>query len=335
MKHCLPILAVAGLVSMFAVKPTPAFSADHRSTIALERPASEAVAIGSNTQAATPLRRRPAAQRIGNSKSAPNLMMYVLTNDPVSGAPSFGVADPATGGFAPIGVASALPPDLGHGLLPATGTSFLSLGLSGNLYAIEPRTGKASLVGATGLGDCTTPESPCGWNSANTVGYLAGQYYALDFSQNLYSLDSSTGAAKLIGPTGIPVVTIVPGSIDGGGKLNLYFESVFSFRGKLYTNFDESQLDLSTGSLTAVVPAALYEIDPRTGHATMIAPTAPGLLTIVNVNDTIYAFDAPNGRFLRLDVPTGQTRPVSDFDPAAGLVCGAAPAHPNPSSNRP
>jgi hypothetical protein len=140
---------------------------------------------------------------------------------------------------------------------------------------------------------------------------------------------------ELIGPTGIRQITMVPGAIDpGSGKLNLYFESVFSFRGNLYTNFDEAQLDLATGALTAVVPAALYEINPRTGQSRHIAPTDQGLLTIVNVNDTVYAFDAPNDRFLTLDLTTGQTQQVHDFNLTAGLVCGATPARPSPSSHQ-
>jgi hypothetical protein len=69
----------------------------------------------------------------------------------------------------------------------------------GKLYSIDPQTGTASVVGVTGLGDCTTPASPCGPNFAVMLGLLAGNYYALDFSQNLYSLDPVTGAAKLIG----------------------------------------------------------------------------------------------------------------------------------------
>ena len=259
-----------------------------------------------------------------------NLLTYVLTNNPQTGAAKFGAVDMGSGAFLEIG--PGLPADLGHGLMPAPGSSLLSLAVSGDLYSIDLRMGLASKVGATGLGDCSTPASPCGPNSAVTLGYVGGKYYALDFSQNLYSVDPVTGATKLIGPTGIPAITIVPGSIDPAtGKLNLYFESLFSFRGKLYANFDTSQFDFSNGSLTAVIPAALYEIDPATGVAHMIAPTDVGLLTIVNVNETIYAFDAAHRRFVALDLKTGQTEPVSNIDPSAGLVCGATPARPMPS----
>ena len=257
-----------------------------------------------------------------------NLLTYVLTNDPQTGAAKFGAADVHSGAFVEIG--SGLPIDLGHGLMPAPGPSLLSMAVSGNLYSIDLRTGEATKVGTTGLGDCTTPASPCPPNSAVTLGHVDGKYYALDFSQNLYSVNPATGATKLIGHTGIPAITIVPGSVTNG-KLNLYFESMFSFRGRLYVNSDISQFDLSNGSLAPVIPAALYQIDPETGAAKRIAPTDSGLLTIVNVNEKLYAFDAAHRRFVTLDLATGETSEISAMDPAAGLVCGAAPARPTPS----
>lgn len=255
-----------------------------------------------------------------------NPLVYVLTNNPQTGAAGFGAAHLGSGAFVQIG--PGLPSDLGHALAPAWDGSLLSMAFSGKLYSIDPRTGVASVVGETGLGDCTTPASPCGPNSAVTLGRLDDRFYALDFSQNLYSLDPATGATKLIGPTGMPAITSVPGSIASDGELNLYDESLFSFRGKLYANVDSGQLNLSTGSETPVIPAALYEIDTRTGQATTIAPTDLGLLTIVNVNDVVYAFDSINDRFVTLDPATGRTQAVSALDPAAGLVCGATPARP-------
>ena len=63
----------------------------------------------------------------------------------------------------------------------------------------------------------------------------------------------------------------------------------------------------------------------------MIASTDIGLLTIVNVNETLYAFDAFHRRFVTLDLNTGQTSAISNIDPSAGLVCGATPARPTPS----
>jgi len=275
---------------------------------------------------------QPARLRSRHDGPGPNQnpLVYALTNDPVTGAAGFMAVHLGSGAYVEIG--STLPSDLGHALAPAQGGSLLSMAYSGNLYSIDPRTGVASVVGATGLGDCTTPASPCGPDSAVTLGLHDGKYYALDFSQNLYSLDPVTGATKLIGPTSIPRITFVPLSIDpSNGKLDLYDESLFSFRGKLYANFDSGQVDLTNGSETAVISAALYEIDPKTGVTTKVAPTDLGLLTIVNVNGAIYAFDSINDRFVSLDAETGRTQAVSNLDPSAGFVCGATPAHPDPS----
>ncbi len=254
-----------------------------------------------------------------------NPLVYVLTNNPQTGAAGFGAVHLGSGAFVQIG--ATLPSDLGHALAPSPGGSLLSMAFSGNLYSIDPRTGVATVVGATGLGDCTTPASPCGPDSAVTLGLFEGKYYALDFSQNLYSLDPKTGATKLIGPTRMPPVPFVPLSIDpSNGQLNVYDESLFSYRGKLYANFDAGQVDLSSGAETAVIPAALYQIDPETGQATMIAPTDVGLLTVVNVRDTTYAFDSVHDRFVTVDPATGKTNAISDLDPSAGFVCGATPA---------
>jgi hypothetical protein len=291
-----------------------------------------AISIGAGSLLAALALAQP--PRPGDSNDSPgpnqNPLVYVLTNNPQTGAAGFGVVHLGSGAFVQIG--SMLPSDLGHALVPTRSGSFLSMAFSGRLYSIDPRTGVASVVGSTGLGDCTTPASLCGPNSANTLGMHDGKYYALDFSQNLYSLDPATGVTNLIGPTGIPQVTSVPGSIDSSdGKLNVYEESLFSFRGKLYANFDSGQVDLSSGFETAVIPAALYEIDPKTGRARTIAPTDLGLLTIVNVNDTVYAFDSDHDRFVILDPETGRTQPVSNLDPSAGFVCGATPARSSPS----
>ncbi len=128
---------------------------------------------------------RPPRPRYGDDDPAPNRnpLVYVLTNDPNTGAAGFGAAHLGSGAFVQIG--STLPSDLGHALAPTPGGSLLSMAFSGKLYSIDPRTGAASVLGATGLGDCTTPASPCGPNSANTLGLHNGKYYALDFSQNL------------------------------------------------------------------------------------------------------------------------------------------------------
>jgi hypothetical protein len=80
-----------------------------------------------------------------------NLVVYVIT-----GASQFGALDLVRGTFLPI---RPLPTDLGGGLVPGLRGSLLTLSFNGNLTAIDPATGITSLVGRTGLVDCSTPSS--------------------------------------------------------------------------------------------------------------------------------------------------------------------------------
>src|SRR5439155_23805438 len=126
----------------------------------------------------------------------------------ITGTPQLGVIDLGSGTFLPI--RPALPPEVGGGLVQGPDRSLLTLAFSGNLVAIDPVTGNTSTVGSTGLGDCTTPSSPCGPNSANAIGRFGKDYYSTDFANNLYSVDPESGAAKLIGLTGIPALPFSP-----------------------------------------------------------------------------------------------------------------------------
>ncbi|MDQ2944446.1 MAG: PEP-CTERM sorting domain-containing protein [Acidobacteriota bacterium] len=145
----------------------------------------------------------------------------------------------------------------------------------------------------------------------------------------------ATGAAKLIGPTGIPAFSFNPNIPNPDGSLNIFDESLFDVGGKLYAYFDSGTLDLETSTTTPVVPAELYQIDPSTGHATPVARTVPNLSTIVNVNGTVYAFHAnaiPN-QVVTLNLANGNIgNPVSELYPDAGqLILGASPV-PEPAS---
>lgn len=88
------------------------------------------------------------------------------------------------------------------------------------------------------------------------------------------------------------------------------------------------------GPPAVIIPPALYQINPKTGHAKWIAPTDFGLTSIVTVNHTVYALKAATGQVVTLDVATGQTSAVSDLDPAARLIGGATPARPAPEDRR-
>jgi outer membrane protein assembly factor BamB len=250
------------------------------------------------------------------------LLVYVITV-----GLEFGAIDLRSGAFLPIG--PGLPANVGDGLIPGPRRSLLSLGFDGSLVAIDPATGKTSVVGPTGLGDCSTPASPCGPNSALWIGYFDGKFYATDFAQNLYSVNPDTGAAKLIGPTGIPALTTAPFSPDPDGvSFDVFGETLFSSHGKLYAYFSTLAVNFATGTFRVLTPGAIYEIDPKTGHTRFIAPTSSTLSTVVEVSDTVYAFDPLAGQVLTLDVTTGQTTPVSTVDAAVGVVAGAVPARP-------
>jgi hypothetical protein len=105
------------------------------------------------------------------------------------------------------------------GLVAGPNGTLLTLSYSGNLYSINPASGVAALIGPSGLADCTTPASPCGPNSASDLGALNGNIYATDFQNNLYHVNTITGATTLIGSTGIPALPFVPTSFNGCSPL--------------------------------------------------------------------------------------------------------------------
>jgi outer membrane protein assembly factor BamB len=255
--------------------------------------------------------------------ATPNLMAYVINI-----AFEFGAVDLRSGAFLPIG--SAVPSDVGDGLVQGPGTSLLSLGFDGKLVAIDPFTGLTSVVGATGLGDCSTPTSPCGPNSANWIGLFNGQYYVTDFANNLYFLNPKTAATTLIGPTGIPALTFVPFSENPEfpGSVNVFAEGLFGYRGKFYAYFSTQAVNFATGTLTNLIAGEIYQIDPATGHVIAIAPADSNFSAIGTVHDEVYAFDASTGQVDIVDPTTGDATPVTTLDPSAGVIAGVAPALP-------
>jgi hypothetical protein len=253
-------------------------------------------------------------------------LTYVIT-----GALQFGAVDLESGTFIEIG--PALPPDVGAGLVAGPGSSLLSLAFSGNLVAIHPAKGAVSVVGATGLADCTTPIYLT--NCPNALGSLDDALFATDLVNNLYSVNAKTGKLRLIGPTGIPAVPFVPHSMNSDGSINVYDESLFSSHGKLYANFATAELT-DMGPSVKIAPG-LYEINPRTGHARFISSLttgdgepAIGLTGIVEVEDTVYGFRVATNEVVTLDLRTGKISPVSDLSLEEGTpVAGATPIHPS------
>jgi len=259
--------------------------------------------------------------------------VYVITVAPGGlGVIGFGVMDAGSGGFVPIGPGfQPDQPGAGVGLVPGPGTSLLTLNFNGNLDAIDAARGTASTIGATGLRDCSmigSYDPLC----ANVIGKLDATVYVTDFAQNLYFVDQKTGKAKLIGPTGVPPLTFAPATGNPDGSVNVYAESLFQARGALYAHYSASAINFETGAVTQLIPGAIYQIDRATGQTRLIAPTDSGLSNIVNVNDTIYGFDAFTGQVVTIDLTTGQTTVVAGMDPDASVIVGSTPARPVPAS---
>jgi len=320
-KILISTIAAAGLFTMVAVAQSSEISTGGRSRF--DR---------SGRRAEPKMNTRTTPRDTDGSRPAGrSRLVYVLTVAPGGlGVIGFGVVDASGGGFVPIGPGfQPDQPGAGTGLAPGPGTSLLTLNLNGNLDAIDAAKGVASTIGATGLLDCSAigSFSPL---CANVIGSLDSTVYVTDFAQNLYSVHQKTGKAKLIGPTGIPPLTFAPATENPDGSVNLYAESLVGRRGKLYALFSAVAINFDTGTITQLSPGAIYQIDPETGWTRRVAtdPSLSDLSTIVNVNDTIYGFDTVTGQVVTVDLGTGQTTPVSDLDPAAGIIVGATPVHP-------
>jgi len=250
-------------------------------------------------------------------------VVYVVT-----GAQQFGTVNLTTGTFAQIGPNT---PEGDAGLVPGPNGSLLTLTYSGNLDSINPATGATTVVGATGLGNCTTPASPCGPTSANVIAELGGKVYATDYAGDLYTVNPLTGASTLVGLTGIPSVPFVPFSMNPDGSFNFFGEALFGAGGSLYATFDTGTENPVSGTITPLMAEHLYRIDPSTGQTTVIGPTAFSLDTVVGVNGTYYAFENATSQLVTLNLANGSTNFFSNVDPAAGLVFGASPT-PEPGS---
>lgn len=100
-------------------------------------------------------------------------------------------------------------------------------------------------------------------------------------------------------------------------------------------------VNLETGAYKVLIPSAIYEVDPATGRSKVVTATDANFSSVVNVNDTIYAFDGSAGQVLTLDLATGHTKPVSfvhgaacDAGPPSCVIAGATAADPLPDTGR-
>jgi hypothetical protein len=234
------------------------------------------------------------------SASADTLVYAVNTNyNNFTG--QFGTVDLTTGAFNQIGSAIADPLT---GLVPGPNGKLLSISASGNLDSVNPATGAISVIGATGLG-----------NLAYNIAELNGTVYATDLQSNLYTVNTTTGAASLIGYTGIPICPSLTNPNDVSD------EALFADGGKLYATFDGVNLN----TLASVDFPELYQINPATGVATLVGPTALGLDAAVQLNGTVYGLAFGFGQsntVLSLNLANGNTTFLNDYisSPVAGGV---------------
>jgi hypothetical protein len=249
----------------------------------------------------------------------------------VNGSQQLGTIDLTNGAFQSLGPGPNVNAPLGYfGLAVGPNRSLYTFLYNGDVAAINPATGVAIDIGPSGLGDCSIPGvSPCGPNSANDIGELGGNIYATDFQNDLYGLNPLTGAATLIGPTGIPA--FIPGS-NPDGTVTFYDEAIFGASDGLYMTFDSFTFNLNTFAVgSTVVTPELYRVNTLTGGATPIGPTDLGIGAVVALNGIYYAFDDLTNQIESLNLTNGSTTFVSNFDPAAGVIQGAA-ATPEPAS---
>lgn len=103
--------------------------------------------------------------------------------------------------------------------------------------------------------------------------------------------------------SGIPASPFILGSQNPNGTLILADETIWQSSGKLYATYDAWVLDLTSFTVVSIVVVPeLYQIDPTTGLATVIGPTALGIGAVVDVNGTGYAFDDFTNQTLTLDL---------------------------------
>ncbi|HZQ50993.1 MAG TPA: hypothetical protein VFB14_02290 [Bryobacteraceae bacterium] len=255
--------------------------------------------------------------------------VYVTAFNLATGNQQFGTVDLGTGAFQEI--RNAAGQDF-RGLVPASNGSLLTLGFDGNLASINPVTGMPTVIGPTGLSDCSTPSSPCGPRSVSTFGALGGTLYATDYSQNLYRVNPATGAATLVGPTGIPAFPFPSHfTSNSDGTENVFTATLFPADGNLYATFDTNTVDPTSGDITPAILNNLYRIDPNTAVATLVAPTIQAISAVTRVNGTDYAFNVGTQQLLTLNLASGGTSFVANVSPGPMYVGGATPT-PEPFS---
>lgn len=249
----------------------------------------------------------------------------------ITGNGVFGTIDLTTGAYNPIGPTE---PDGYFGMAAGPNGALYSLNYAGQLDQINPVTGVFTNIGATGLQPCIVPSPACGPTSVFALGGINGKLFATDFANSVYSVNPVTGSATLLAKnSGLPAAPFVPGSQNPDGTFNFADEAIWSAGGKLYATYDALIYNVGTSSVEAIsVAPKLYSIDPTTGLATVIGATDLGIGAAAEVNGITYSFNDLTTQIDTIDLLTGGTTGVGNFDPAAEVLQGASPVTPEPAS---
>jgi hypothetical protein len=256
--------------------------------------------------------------------------VYVISAS-ITGNGVFATLDLTTGAYNPIGPTE---PDGYFGMATGPNGSLYSLNYAGQLDQINPVTGAFTRIGATGLQPCLVPSPACGPTSVYALGGIGGKLFATDFTNSIYGVNPATGAATLLAKnSGLPASPFVLGSQNPDGTFNLADEAIWNAGGKLYATFDAFVYDFDTSTVETIsVAPKLYSIDPNTGLARVIGATDLGIGSVTDVNGISYSFNDLTTQISTIDLLTGATTGVGNFDPAAEVLQGASPVVPEPAS---
>jgi hypothetical protein len=228
----------------------------------------------------------------------------------VTSTGQFGVIDLGSGAFRygtciPVACNASAPGGGGIGYGP-NGTLYLYDYPSQNLYRVSPVTAVATLIGNVGV------------SFTVFAGLGDGRLFGIDYTQDLFQVDPTTGAAKRIAP-------LFPGSPDGfiatslsGDGTNLYFS---------YDAPDFAEMPH---------PSTLYRINPNTGVIAQIGLTGSDQIGgSAFIGGVLYGFrfaamQDDNGNFTfnsdslsRFDTSTGAATPLGTYNVGGLPIYGA------------
>ncbi len=243
------------------------------------------------------------AVRSEQPDAAKKPLAYAIAFDRDLFAVFLGVVELGTGIFEPTAVMEVPLAGLGRHQGKVYG-----LDIDGYFWNVNFANGRMIPIGHSGI----TGPAPGGFVIDIFAGMGDGRLFALDFSNNLYQVDPETGAATLVGWTGLPEITHEFWASGLAGDCE-----------SLYFSIMERDDDLNI-----IRPPALYRINPETAVAYYIGPTAEGIVGAAFVDGTLYGFGAdmtfiggPPSRILAVDTTSGEATLVSN--PNVSALWGA------------